>query len=106
MISNEKLVELLPVIRQHLAYTWQDQELDVKLTEYIKDGVAYLERIAGGNVLTFDEGTGERRLLKDYVFYANALKLDTFFVNYLHDLNSFQLEQERVAYERAKESTE
>ena len=44
MISNEKLVELLPVIRQHLAYTWQDQELDVKLTEYIKDGVAYLER--------------------------------------------------------------
>ena len=42
MISNEKLVELLPVIRQHLAYTWQDQELDVKFREYIKDCVSCL----------------------------------------------------------------
>ena len=106
MISGELLGNLLSVVRQHLGYTWPDAEIDQKLSEYIKDGVAYLERIAGGNVLTFDEGTSERRLLKDYVFYANALQFDTFFVNYLHDLNSFQLEQERIAYERAKESTE
>jgi len=47
MISNEKLVELLPVIRQHLAYTWQDQELELAddLAELLQHEYDHLDGI-------------------------------------------------------------
>lgn len=93
--------ELLPAIRQHLDYTWEDSGIDTKLKEYIRDGMQYLTRIAGGNELTFDEGTNERKLLKDYCFYANAKESGAFLEAYFSDLNSFQLEQEVIAYEAA-----
>lgn len=94
---------MLPVIRQSLGYTWEDPDIDAKLKEYIADGIAYLDRQSSGSKLTFDEGTPERRLLKDYVFYANAKALDEFVDNYIGELLEFQYDQEAKAY--AEEST-
>lgn len=96
--------ELLEAVRMHLGYTWSDDELDQKLMDYIHEGVRFLERIAGGNELEFEVGSDERRLLKEYCFYANAMELDLFTPRYLHDLNSFQLDQEVAAYAREKEA--
>ena len=98
--------DLLAAVRRHLGYTWADVELDEKLTDYVQEGVRFLERIAGGNVLEFEAGSDERRLLKEYCFYANAMELDLFTPRYLHDLNSFQLDQEVKAYAAEKETND
>lgn len=84
--------ELLTVVRRHLAYTWPDEDLDNRLLDYIQDGKAYLNRLAHGQTLTWAEGTSERRLLKEYVFYANAKQLSQFTELYFSDLTSFQLD--------------
>lgn len=85
--------ELLTVVRRHLAYTWSDEDLDDRLLDYIQDGKAYLNRLAHGQTLTWAEGTSERRLLKEYVFYANAKQLSQFTELYFSDLTSFQLDR-------------
>lgn len=84
--------ELLTVVRRHLAYTWPDEDLDNRLLDYIRDGRAYLGRLAHGQTLTWAAGTNERRLLKEYVFYANAKQLSQFTELYFSDLTSFQLD--------------
>lgn len=83
---------LLTVVRRHLGYTVDDDELDARLTGYIRDGQAYLARLAHGQLLTWEEGTAERRLLLDYVFYANAKQTALFGEAYLADLTAFQLD--------------
>ena len=90
--------EMLPVIKGVLHYAWSDTETEERLSEMIRDGMAYLQRLAAGNVLTYEEGTAERRLLKSYCLYANSDALEDFLPRYLHELSSFQLDQE-VAYE-------
>lgn len=85
--------ELLTVVRRHLAYTWSDDDLDDRLLDYIRDGRAYLGRLAHGQTLTWADGTDERRLLKEYVFYANAKQLSQFTELYFSDLTSFQLDR-------------
>lgn len=83
---------LLTVVRRHLGYTVDDDELDHRLLGYIREGQAYLARLAHGQSLTWEEGTAERRLLKDYVFYANAKQTALFGEAYLADLTAFQLD--------------
>ena len=84
--------ELLTVVRHHLGYTVDDDDLDLRLLVYIREGQEYLARLAHGQSLTWDEGTAERRLLKDYVFYANAKQTALFGEAYLSDLTAFQLD--------------
>ena len=83
---------LLTVVRRHLGYTVDDDDLDLRLLVYIREGQEYLARLAHGQSLTWDEGTAERRLLKDYVFYANAKQTALFGEAYLSDLTAFQLD--------------
>ena len=83
---------LLTVVRHHLGYTVDDDDLDLRLLVYIREGQEYLARLAHGQSLTWDEGTAERRLLKDYVFYANAKQTALFGEAYLADLTAFQLD--------------
>lgn len=91
-LGNDIDNELLTVVRRHLAYTWPDEDLDNRLLDYIRDGKAYLARLAHGQTLTWSAGTNERRLLKEYVFYANAKQLSQFTELYFSDLTSFQLD--------------
>lgn len=100
---NKVKETMLKVIRQSLGYTWEDPDIDAKLNEYIADGIAYLDRQSAGSKLSFDVGTPERRILKDYVFYANAKALDEFVDNYIGELLEFQYDQEVKA--NAEEST-
>jgi|LSQX01.2.fsa_nt_gb hypothetical protein len=92
-LENNIDYELLTVVRRHLAYTWWDEDLDNRLLDYIRDGKAYLARLAHGQTLTWAEGTSERRMLKEYVFYANAKQLSQFTELYFSDLTSFQLDK-------------
>lgn len=92
-LENNIDYELLTVVRRHLAYTWSDDDLDDRLLDYIRDGKAYLNRLAHGQTLTWAEWTSERRLLKEYVFYANAKQLSQFTELYFSDLTSFQLDK-------------
>ena len=96
--------KLLPVIRTYCGYTWEDAEIDRKLTESIIDGVNYLDRLSAGKELTFEDGKPERRLLKDYVFYANAKALDQFVDAYIGELTEFAIDQE-VASDEATSAT-
>ena len=75
---NKVKETMLPVIRQSLGYTWEDPDIDAKLSEYIADGIAYLDRQSAGSKLTFDD-------------------------NYIGELLEFQYDQEVKA--NAEEST-
>jgi hypothetical protein len=103
MSTSVEAAALLPVIKETLNYAETDDSQDGRLLDLICDGMAYLGRIAAGNVLSFAEGTAERRLLKSYCLYANSDMLDEFLPRYLHELNSFQIGQEVVAFERENE---
>lgn len=102
-VEPNELADLLSVIKETLYYSESDESQDNRLSDLIRDGMAYLARIAAGNDLTFEEGSPERRLLKSYCLYANSDMLDEFLPRYLHELNSFQISQEVAAYEREKE---
>jgi len=100
---KDKAGQMLSVIKASLYYDWSDPTTDGRLKDMIRDGIRYLERFAAGNVLTFGEGTDERRLLKAYCLYADSNRLDAFIEEYLPELNTFQLQQDVAAYEARQE---
>jgi hypothetical protein len=94
--------QLLLIVKNHLDITWTaDELLDQKLHGMIKRGKTYLSRLALGNELDFKEDSKETELLLEYCLYVYAKSLDSFVADYLPELQSFQLEQEVIAYDKA-----
>ncbi len=94
--------QLLQILKNHLDITWTaDDLLDQKLQGMIKRGKTYLSRLASGNELDFKEDSKETELLLEYCLYVYAKSLDSFVTDYLPELQSFQLEQEVIAYDKA-----
>lgn len=86
--------KLLEPVRNYLAVTWTDEELDKRIGETIASGIRYLEYLASDNELTFEIGTRERQLLLDYCLYGHNNQIGEFSIIYERDLNTFQIEQE------------
>lgn len=83
---------LLTKVRNFLDITWDDTELDIKITGIIGRGIAYIDRVAG-RAQTYAENTPAMGLLLHYCLYEQSNQLSEFQRNYLHELNALQLDE-------------
>ena len=68
-IIKMQIVELLDEIKGDLQITWDDDNTEINLTNYIEDGIEVLENDVGTSI-DFEEDKMARGLLKTYVRYA------------------------------------
>jgi hypothetical protein len=89
---------LLDKVKNYLDITWDDDQLDSKLTGIAERGMRYIDGIAGSNMdYTIEDKPLE--LLLDYCRYVRSNALEVFQKNYLHELLILQIGQEVAAYE-------
>ena len=74
--------QLLEDIKNYLNITWDDQATDRKISDLIKNGIAYLD-LKRGAPANYAEAGLPRTLLFDYVRYARDEALDVYENNYL-----------------------
>lgn len=74
--------ELLADVKNYLNITWDDQATDRKISDLIKNGIAYLD-LKRGAPANYAEAGLPRTLLFDYVRYARDEALDVYENNYL-----------------------
>ena len=74
--------ELLADVKNYLNITWDDQATDRKISDLIKNGIAYLD-LKRGAVANYAEAGLPRTLLFDFVRYARDDALDVYENNYL-----------------------
>jgi len=83
---------LLEKVRNFLDITWEDAELDIKVSGIIGRGIAYIDRIAG-RAQTYDDNSPAMGLLLNYCLYEQSNQLSEYQRNYLHELNALQLDE-------------
>lgn len=96
---------LLEDVREYLDITWTDAATDEKLTGIIERGMKYIDRVAG-SAMDYTIEDKPKELLLDYCRYARSNALEIFQKNYLHELNSLQIDKEVEAYEIANPDTD
>jgi len=89
---------LLDAVKNYLDITWTDEAGDLKLSGIIERGIAYINRIAGENLDYISHQKG-RELLFDYCRYVRSNALSDFQKNYIHEINTLQIDQEVAGYE-------
>lgn len=93
MAANGALPEgLLADIKNYLNITWEDTSTNSKISDMIRDGIAYLDKRRGA-AADYTAPGAPRMLLKEYVRYARDGALDVFENNYLHEIVSMQNER-------------
>lgn len=88
---------LLPLTKNRLDVTWDDDATDSKYTVMIANGIAYLDGKLGASGDYLSPGTAQE-LLFEYVRYARDDALDVFETNYTHRLLAAQNERRVNAY--------
>lgn len=83
---------LLADIKNSLQMDWIDEEGDKRISGFIADGIAYLNRKLGAPADCSVPGA-PRTLLKEYVRYVRDGALDVFENNYRSELLSMQNEK-------------
>lgn len=76
-------------VSAHLDYTWQDDFLSKKYREYIRSGMAYVNKKLGESA-DFESDGLPRTLLFEYVRYARDGALDVFENNYMSMILAMQ----------------
>lgn len=89
---------LLDSVKNYLDITWQDNQIDQKLTGIIERGMKYLNKAAGAE-LDYTVEDKPKELLFDYCRYVRSNALAEFQNNYLPEILSLQNDQEVAAYE-------
>ncbi len=92
---------LLGQVRNFLDISWEDADLDTKITGIIGRGIAYIDRIAG-RAQTYAENSPAMGLLLNYCLYEQSNQLSEFQRNYLHELNALQLDEGSEAFAAAE----
>lgn len=95
---------LLSDVKNELGFSVldEDAEQDARLTRYLQQGDAMLERIAGC-ALDYMQDAEARGLLVDYCRYANAQAAAHFPENYAEDLASLHARYAVSAYRTQQE---
>lgn len=84
---------LLGEVKNFLDITWEDEDLDDKLTGMISRSMAAVQRLTP-NEINWKENEAARTLLFNRVMYDRDKRLDEFHKNWLAELYSFQLDEE------------
>lgn len=94
----EELTALLAAVRIELDISWEDENLDSKLTRFLKSGKIYIDNKTGAEQdYTVEEEA--QSLLFNYVRYCRSGALEMFWPNYRHELMALRLESGVTAYE-------
>lgn len=88
---------LLDAVRNYLDITWDDADLDTKLTGIISRGIEYIDS-AGGATFDFAVEGKPKELLLDYCRYVRSNALDEFQNNYLPELLTLAMSEEVRTY--------
>lgn len=87
-LTTQTLNNILADVKTELGYqTFEDAELDKRLSRYINTGAEFLTKTAGGYV-DFDSDAIARDMLVDYCRYANSQQTEFFIENYHTQLSN------------------
>lgn len=89
-MTVQEIAKLVDYIKVQCNYQWIDDNMRMKLSNIIMDGIAYLDNVYGKENDYTKEGLA-RSLLVNYVLYAQANALDDFSKNYKQELLSLNL---------------
>ena len=89
--------QLLSDVKNWLDITWDDGPTDRKVSEMIKSGTAYIDRIGGAGFDYAKDGP-HRQLLFEYCRYARSNALEQFGNNFLHELLALQIDGQVSAH--------
>ena len=102
-MADEKDKTLLNEVKNYLDITWEDVPGDQKLMGMVQRGMAAIEGKIGE--CDFYGETQEKALLFDYVMYARAGEIATFWENYKSEIISLQISRKVDAYAENGEGT-
>lgn len=94
---------LLSDAKNYLDMTWAGDTEDKKLSGILARGMAYLDHIAGVNLIYTDESNA-RALLFDYVRYVRANALQDFASDFQTELMGLHIAGEVEQHEQADSS--
>ncbi len=82
-LSKSDIEKILPEVKNEVGFNpdEEDKDVDRRLTRYIKQGAAYLEKIAGDKI-NFNTDYNACGLLIDYCRYANSQLTELFEKNF------------------------
>lgn len=89
--------QLLLDVKSYLHITWQDDNTDKNIREYINNGESRLQDVAGVSSLDFAIKGLPRSLLFDYCRYANSQALEMFEKNFASELLDLNLSNQFAA---------
>lgn len=78
-------------IRRHLAITWDDEDTNLQIKDYIIDGKNHLINLCGDSNIDFETDIEAKKLLKEYCRYARNYSIEAFNDNFSDDLLRFQI---------------
>lgn len=102
-MADEKDKTLLNEVKNYLDITWEDALGDQKLMGMVQRGMAAIKGKIGE--CDFYGETQEKALLFDYVMYARAGEIATFWENYKSEIISLQISRKVDAYAENGEGT-
>lgn len=85
---NELALILLPDVKKYLDITWDDENMDFKILEYLENGIREL-RMINPNADFAGNEDGARSLLFKRCLYEKSGKAKEFKDNYREDLMNF-----------------
>ena len=81
-MDNETLTALLADVKIYLHKSWEDEQTDKRLKEFILGSAAYLDSVMG-KACDYSETGNLRTLLMERVRYQDSEALDAWLPNYL-----------------------
>lgn len=78
-------------IKRHLDITWDDEDTNLTIRDYIIDGQNHLKTMSGDSAIDFNTDIEAKRLLKEYCRYARNYSIEAFNHNFQDDLLRFQI---------------
>lgn len=101
-LTEVQLKGLRDKLKSHLHITWIEEDND--LLDKIKEGIAYLDDIAGTQI-DYTTDLKAKPLLMDYGRYAYNNSLELFELNFEHELFKLSLREGIKAYEATNTET-
>lgn len=78
-------------IKRHLAITWDDEDTNLTIRDYIIDGQNHLMGLCGDFSIDFNTDIDAKKLLKEYCRYARNFSIEAFNHNFADDILRLQL---------------
>lgn len=78
-------------IKRHLAITWDDEDTNLTIRDYIIDGQNHLMSLCGDFDIDFNTDIDAKKLLKEYCRYARNFSIEAFNHNFADDILRLQL---------------